>query len=41
MYDGIPLLAKWLSILNQSNRRVRLNRFVNEVLAAVASISQA
>ena len=35
MFDGIPLLSKWLSIQNQSGQRVRVNRFVNEVLAAV------
>ena len=35
MYDGIPLLAKWLTIHNGSSSRVRLNRFTNEVLAAV------
>jgi hypothetical protein len=35
MFDGIPLLSKWLTIQNQSGRRVRLNRFVNEILAAV------
>jgi hypothetical protein len=35
MFDGIPVLAKWLSIENHTGRRVRLNRFVNEVLAAV------
>jgi hypothetical protein len=35
MFDGIPLLSKWLTIQNQSGRRVRLNGFVNEVLAAV------
>ncbi len=35
MYDGIPLLSKWLSIHNSSSSRVRLNRFTNEVLAAV------
>jgi hypothetical protein len=35
MFDGIPLLSKWLSILNHSGKRVRLNRFVNEILAAV------
>jgi hypothetical protein len=35
MFDGIPLLSKWLTIQNQSGRRVRLNRFVNEVLAPV------
>lgn len=35
MFDGIPLLSKWLTIRNASGRRVRLNRFVTEVLAAV------
>ncbi|MCL5004931.1 MAG: alpha-galactosidase [Acidobacteria bacterium] len=35
MYDGIPLLSKWLTIHNGSSSRVRLNRFTNEVLAAV------
>lgn len=35
MYDGIPLLAKWLTLHNGSSARVRLNRFTNEVLAAV------
>jgi hypothetical protein len=35
MFDGIPLLSKWLTIQNRSPKRVRLNRFVNEVLAAV------
>ncbi|HVB28981.1 MAG TPA: alpha-galactosidase, partial [Terriglobia bacterium] len=35
MYDGIPLLAKWLTIRNGSSSRVRLNRFTNEILAAV------
>jgi hypothetical protein len=35
MFDGIPLLSKWLTIQNSSSKRVRLNRFVNEVLAAV------
>jgi len=35
MFDGIPLLSKWVIIQNQTGKRVRLNRFVNEVLAAV------
>jgi len=35
MYDGIPLLAKWLTLHNGAGSRVRLNRFTNEVLAAV------
>jgi hypothetical protein len=35
MFDGIPLLSKWITIQNQSGKRVRINRFVNEVLAVV------
>ncbi|MDE3180442.1 MAG: alpha-galactosidase, partial [Acidobacteriota bacterium] len=35
MFDGIPLLSKWLTIQNRSEERVRLNRFVNEILAVV------
>jgi hypothetical protein len=35
MFDGIPLLSKWLTIQNQTGKRARLNRFVNEVLAVV------
>jgi hypothetical protein len=35
MYDGIPLVCKWLTIRNGSQRPVRLNTFVNEILAAV------
>lgn len=35
MYEGIPLLAKWLEIRNDGPKAVRLNTFVNEILAAV------
>jgi hypothetical protein len=35
MFDGIPLLSKQLSIHNGSGDPIRLNRFVNEVLAVV------
>ena len=35
MFDGIPLLSKWLSICNNSGKTIRLNRLVTEVLAAV------
>jgi hypothetical protein len=35
MYQGIPLLAKWLQIHNGSAKAVRLNAFVSEILAAV------
>ncbi|MGD8500810.1 MAG: hypothetical protein PVJ86_09195 [Phycisphaerales bacterium] len=35
MYQGIPLLAKWLTILNGSDKPVKLNTFISEILAAV------
>jgi len=35
MYQGIPLLAKWLTIQNGSHEPVRLNTFISEILAAV------
>ncbi len=35
MYQGIPLLAKWLTISNGTARPVRLNTFITENLAAV------
>ncbi len=35
MYQGIPLLAKWLTIHNGSDKPVRLKTFTSEILAAV------
>lgn len=35
MYEGIPLLAKWLEIRNDGPESIRLNTFINEILAAV------
>jgi hypothetical protein len=35
MYDGIPLVCKWVTIRNGGQKPVRLNTFVNEILAAV------
>jgi hypothetical protein len=39
MYQGIPLLAKWLEIHNGGTQAVRLNAFTSEILAAVESES--
>ena len=33
LYDGIPLIVKWLSIENKSNGSYKLNHVVNEILA--------
>jgi len=35
MYEGIPLLCKWLTVHNGSQRTVRLNSFASEILAMV------
>jgi len=35
MYDGIPLLAKWLTVTNDSDQAVKLDTFTSEILAAV------
>lgn len=35
LYDGLPLIVKWLSIENHLSKEVKLNRVVNEVLAFV------
>ncbi len=39
MYDGIPVLCKWLVLRNDGPKAVTLNRFVNEILAAVEAES--
>jgi len=35
MYQGLPLLSKWLTITNGTAKPVRLNTFTSEILAAV------
>ena len=35
LYDGIPLLAKWLTVRNNGSKVVRLNAFTSEVLGMV------
>ena len=35
LYDGIPLLSKWITLHNGSARPVKLDRFTSEILAAV------
>ncbi|MFN7999199.1 MAG: hypothetical protein U0Q18_36605 [Bryobacteraceae bacterium] len=39
MYDGLPVIAKWVTIQNASGRPIRLTRFVSELLALVESES--
>ena len=33
LYNGLPLIVKWLSIENKSNQSCKLNHVVNEILA--------
>lgn len=35
LYDGVPLIVKWISIENKSAKSFKINRVVNEVLALV------
>ncbi len=39
MYDGVPLICKWLTISNRSQKDIRLNSFTSELLAAVEANS--
>ncbi len=35
IYDGMPVISKWLTIDNQNNNAVKIGRVVNEILAVV------
>ncbi|HOZ84265.1 MAG TPA: alpha-galactosidase [Niabella sp.] len=35
IYDGIPVLAKWVAVKNFSNQSIKINRVVNEILGLV------
>ena len=35
LYDGIPLIIKWISVENKTGRTIILNRAINEVLGLV------
>ncbi len=39
MYDGLPALAKWLTVENHSAKTVRLDRFTSEILGVVEAES--
>ncbi len=32
LYEGAPLMAKWLSVRNYSQKAIKINRIVNEIL---------
>jgi hypothetical protein len=35
MYDNIPLMSKWITIVNNSDKEIRINSFKNEILSVV------
>lgn len=35
LYNGLPLIVKWLSITNRGNTALKINRVINETLALV------
>ncbi|MGW9687046.1 hypothetical protein [Flagellimonas sp. 2504JD1-5] len=35
LYDGIPVMAKWLTLKNNGNTDITIDRFVSEIIAAV------
>lgn len=35
LYDGIPVLAKWISLQNKGTTTITIDRFTSEILAAV------
>ncbi len=39
IYDGLPVVAKWLEITNNGSQTIRLNRFSSEILATVEAES--
>ena len=39
LYDGLPLLCKWISVENAGEKAVRLQSFISEILAVVESES--
>lgn len=39
IYDGLPLISKWITVSNGTAKNVRLNKFVSEILAVVEAES--
>lgn len=34
LYDGIPLICKWVSVENNTNSTIKIDKIINEILAA-------
>lgn len=39
LYDGIPVIAKWISVQNNSNTTITIDEFTSEIIAAVEYMS--
>lgn len=39
IYDGLPVIAKWFTLENNSTEPIKLNSFISEILAAVEAES--
>lgn len=35
LYDGIPVIRKWITVENRTTQTIRINSFVSEILAAI------
>ncbi len=35
LYDGVPVFCKWISVQNDSNAAIKIDRFTSEILAVV------
>jgi hypothetical protein len=40
LYDGVPILSKWITVHNGADRTIVVDRFVSEILPAVESESR-
>ncbi|MCQ0112636.1 hypothetical protein [Zhouia amylolytica] len=40
VYDGLPVIAKWISIENLGDKDITVNKFTSEIIAAVEYASQ-
>lgn len=39
IYDGLPLICKWITVNNNSGRQIRINSYTSEILALVEAES--
>jgi len=39
LYDGVPVISKWLTVHNPTDRKITVDRFASEVLAVVEHVN--